>query len=220
MRIVVLGATGTTGGYAVSEALAAGYEVVAYVRNPRAVQPRAGLTVMDGSVEDVAAMRGAFEGAEAVVYCLGVRTSVRSVFRKTDFQQRTLPKVIAAINAAGVRRFVLLSSFGVGETRAKGAFIPRFVFHTLFGGSLFADKAIAERALSDCRANWTAVYPVSLKNGPVDSAWDLLPLDDVRHVPGNPMLTFATVAKVLVDLISDDSRNRRKLLLTAHGAWK
>lgn len=220
MRIVVLGATGTTGRHAVDDALAAGYEVVAYVRNPGAVAPRAGLTVIGGSVEDEVAMRAAFEGADAIISCLGVRTSFKAIFQKTNFQQRVLPKVISAINEAGVKRFVLMSSFGVGETRAKASFIPRVVFHTLFGGRLFADKAVAEQALSGCKANWTAVYPVSLKKGPVDSAWDLLPLDEVRKVPGIPILAFATVAKILVDLIPDESQARQKLLLTVQGGWR
>ena len=37
MKIVVLGATGTTGRLVVDEALAAGHEVVAFVRRPEAV---------------------------------------------------------------------------------------------------------------------------------------------------------------------------------------
>lgn len=220
MKIVILGATGTTGGHAVDEALAAGHEVVAFVRNPAGVAQRERLTVVSGSVEDEAAMSAAFAGADAVISCLGLRTTFGNLFGTPDFQQRMLPKVIAAINAAGVKRFVLMSSLGVGETAAKQAFISRFLFSGIIAKRLFDDKALAERALSGCQANWTAVYPVGLKKGAVDPAWSLLPLAKVRKVPGIPMLTFATVAKVLVALAPDQNQAGKKLLLTTAGGWR
>jgi uncharacterized protein YbjT (DUF2867 family) len=202
------------------EALAAGHEVVAFVRNPAAVVPRAGVTVIGGSIEDEVAMRAAFEGADAVISCLGARMTPGMMFSGTDFQQQTLPKIIAAINAAGVKRFVLMSSLGVGATAAKQSFIPRFLFSGIIAKKLFDDKDVAERALPGCAANWTTVYPVGLKAGPVDAGWDLVPLGKVRSVPGIPMLAFATVAKVLVALAPDQAQGGEKLLLTTTGGWR
>jgi uncharacterized protein YbjT (DUF2867 family) len=220
MRLVILGATGTTGGYAVDEALAAGHEVVAFVRKPGALAARARLTIVGGSVEDEAAMRTAFAGADAVLSCLGARPSFEVLLGGTDFQRRMLPKVVSAINEEGIGRFVLMSSFGIGETRYKASLFPRLVLYTLVAKRLFDDKVIAERSLAGCKANWTGVYPVTLRGGPVDPAWDLLPLDDVRSVPGLPTLSFATVAKVLVDLVPNRSHAGQKLLLTTSGGWR
>ncbi|WP_249135743.1 MULTISPECIES: NAD(P)-dependent oxidoreductase [unclassified Bradyrhizobium] len=218
--MVVLGATGTTGGLVVDEALAAGHDVTAFVRNAGAVTPRQRLTVVSGSIEDEAAMCKAFVGADTVISCLGARVTVGTLLRGTDFQRRMLPKVISAINQAGVKRFVLMSSFGVGETAAKASLLPRILFYYFIAKRLFDDKSIAEQALSRCEANWTAVYPVSLWKGPPDPAWDLVALNKVRNVPGLPKLAFATVAKVLVALASDQTQAGQKLLQTVPGGWR
>lgn len=104
-----------------------------------------------------------------------------------------LPRVVDVINAAGVARFVLMPSLGVGETRARGSFLPRVVFGAI-ANNLFTDKAIAERSLVDLDADWIAVYRAGLKKGHVAASWNLVSLDRVRSVPGIPMLSFATVA--------------------------
>ncbi|EKL8243662.1 NAD(P)H-binding protein [Pseudomonas aeruginosa] len=203
MKIVILGAMGTTGQYAVDYALAAGHEVIAYVRNPGAVKPRPGLTAIGGSVGDQAAMAEVFASADAVISCLGAQVAVETLLGGTDFLRRMLPRLIGAINAAGVPRFVLMSSFGIGETAKKAGFIYRYLFMAVIAKRLFDDKAIAEQLLANCKANWTAVYPVSLKDGLVDKDWDMLQFASVSKVPGLPVLSFATVAKVLVELVKD-----------------
>ena len=74
------------------------------------------------------------------------RTSARALLRPVTFQQRTLPTVIAAINEARVARFVLMSSFGIADTRSKTSFLPRVVYGAV-ARNLFEDKALAETAL-------------------------------------------------------------------------
>lgn len=220
LKIAILGATGKTGAYAIEQALAAGHEIIAYVRNPASVSPRPGLRVIGGSVEDESAMRDAFAGVDAVISCLGARITAGILFQGTDFQRRMLPKVIAAINEAKVPRFVLMSSFGVGDTARLGSPIPRYFFHRLIAGRLFDDKAVAERALADCTTDWTAVYPVTLHDGPIDALYDLVPLDQVRKVPGIPRLAFTTVARVLVDLATQGDGGHNRLLLTTRNGWR
>lgn len=219
MNIAVLGATGTTGHAAVEYTLSQGHQVTAYVRRPDAIPPRDKLTITQGSVEDDDAMVSSFTGHDAVVSCLGARVEAKNLLKGTDFQRRTLPKVIAAINQAGVPRFVLLSSLGIGDTAGKQSLIPRLLSRTI-ARKLFDDKVQAEQSLPNCAANWTAVYPVSLKTGTPDNDWELVPVNTVDKVPGVPMLTFATVAHVLIDLAADPSHPREKLILTRRGAWR
>ena len=142
MKIVVLGATATTGAPVVDEALAAGHEVVALVRRPEAVAARDGLTVTCGLVEDVAAMRAAFAGADAVISCLGARMTPRIMFQGTDFQRRTLPLILSALEQANVKRFVL------GNTEEGSA--------DSFGGRCAVEQGrqgpgSASRTLRECR---------------------------------------------------------------------
>ena len=220
MKVIVLGATGTTGQLVIDEALASGHEVIAFVRNPNVLKKQKGLSIVKGSVESQGDLQNCFAGADAVVSCLGARPSLRVLRKGSDLQQRTLPKIIAAINAAKVKRFILMSSFGSGETRDKAAFFIKIFLYSFVAKKLFDDKVLAELSLSTCQANWTAVYPVTLHQGPAESSWDLVPLDVVRKVPGIPRLAFATVATVLVRLIADENRAGQKLLLTTRRGWR
>jgi len=220
MKVVVLGATGTTGRLVTDEALAQGHEVIAFVRRPDALKERKGLTITKGSIENQSEMRDCFTGADAVVSCLGARFSFRVLLKGTNLQQRTLPKIISAINEAKVKRFVLMSSFGSGETRAKSSLFLKVFLYSFLAKKLFDDKAIAEKSLPNCNANWTAVYPVTLKKAPAIPSSDLVPLDTVRKVPGIPRLPFANVAKSLVNLIPEENRSGQKLLLTIPGGWR
>ena len=72
MRLVVFGATGGTGRCVVDQALAAGHQVLAVVRNPGAIATRhPQLEVLKADVRDSATFRSALVGADAVVNALG-----------------------------------------------------------------------------------------------------------------------------------------------------
>lgn len=219
MKIVVLGATGTTGQLVIEEALSKNHEVIAFVRRANVINAQKGLTIYQGSIEDQTDLYNCFTGADAVISCLGQRPSLRAFIKGTDLQQRTLPKVISAINEAKVNRFVLMSSFGSGDSAEKSSLFIKTFLYSLIAKKMFDDKAIAEKSLSKCDANWTAVYPVTLKKGPANPSSDLVLLDTVRKVPGIPRLPFANVAKSLVELVSDKNRSAQKLLLTTKGGW-
>ncbi len=220
MKVVVLGATGTTGQFVVEEALAKGYEVVAFVRRPGVLKERKGLTITQGSIEQQSEMRDCFTGADAVVSCLGARPSLRVFCKGTNLQQRTLPKIISAINDAKVSRFVLMSSFGSGETAEKSSWFLKIFLYHFVAKKLFDDKVMAEKSLSTCHANWTAVYPVTLTKDSAIPTSDLVTLNRVRQVPGIPRLPFANAAKSLVDLIPEKNRSGQRLLLTIPGGWR
>ncbi|SRR5690554_775696 len=220
MKVVVLGATGTTGQLVIAEALAKGYEVIAFVRRPDALQKTDGLTIVQGSVDNQDELQKCFSGADAVISCLGVRPSLRSLRHGSNLQRRTLPNIIEAINEAGVKRFILMSSFGSGETRKKAALFIKVVLYSFLAKKMFDDKAIAEQSLSQCKANWTAVYPVTLSQSPAIPESELVPLEKVRKVPGIPRLPFANVARSLVNLIPEENYAGKKLLLTIPGCWR
>ena len=75
MRILVLGATGRTGGKLVAAALAAGHDVSALVRDPERLGQEAGhLRIVTGTAEDTQAMERACAGQQAVLCALGPRS--------------------------------------------------------------------------------------------------------------------------------------------------
>ena len=62
MKLLVLGATGATGREVVSQALQAGHQVTAYVRNPTLLERAPGLHVAAGDAADGTALERALQG--------------------------------------------------------------------------------------------------------------------------------------------------------------
>ncbi|GAA3828035.1 SDR family oxidoreductase [Streptomyces coacervatus] len=216
MKIVVLGASGNIGSHVVKEALSQGHEVVAYVRNPDAVERQPGLTVVQGSLDDRSAMTKAFAGSDAVISAIGVALRAK---KPIDLMQRTLPVITAAAQGAGVERFVLVSAFGVGDTAAKASFLARLVYRTVVA-AIFKDKELSEQSLPATGLNWTIVHPVNLKEAPAVPAATIKNLDRVAKVPGLPTLPFANVARALIEIAGDRGLARQRVLVTTEKGWK
>lgn len=213
MKIVVVGAAGNVGSRTVVEGLAAGHEVVAYVRRPEAVAPRAGLVIAAGGAEDAGALAAAAKGADVVV------VSITGPTKDATFMQRTLPMIVEGMKQAGVERLVLVSAFGVGDTADKASGFARLIYRTVLG-KFFGDKAASETILPGSGLDWTIVYPVNLKDAPALPETTVKRLDEVGKVPGLPTLPFENVAKALVQIADDASLIGARVLVTTPKGWK
>jgi uncharacterized protein YbjT (DUF2867 family) len=211
MQLVVIGATGRTGRLVVEQALGRGHEVVAYVRRPDALGERPGLRVVGGQLSDQPALAAAMTGADAVLVALGP-SGVRDLFG-SDLMRTTLPVVAAAMTATGVRRLVLMSAFGVGDTAVPASFSARLSFQTAMR-ALYRDKQEAESALAATGLDVTTVYPTMLTNGPSDATPVVRDVATVVHVSGMPKVPRVSVATALLDAAEDPSSIGKRLLVT------
>jgi putative NADH-flavin reductase len=111
VRLTILGASGSVGRELVTQALAAGHEVTALVRDERAageIHGLAGLVVGDATSAE--RVTRAVEGSDAVLSTLG--HAKRS---PDDLLTRATTNVIAAMRVDGVERLVVLSSPAVAD---------------------------------------------------------------------------------------------------------
>src|SRR5689334_18093882 len=131
--------------------------------------------------------------------------------------QRTLPVVVAAMTAAGVRRLVLMSAYGVGDTAASASPMARIAFAT-FVRSLYRDKRLAEARLSDAGPDVTTVYPTALSNEPAGDATDVRDVAAVSRVGGMPKISRAAVATAMLDAVEDPGTIGHRLLVTKAGS--
>src|SRR5262249_25302859 len=109
MRLTVFGATGGIGTQVTGQALAAGHNVVAVVRDwSRMDDPgRAGLRVVEADVMDPEAIMPSVENADAVVSALGPRGT-----GPTTVCGDGVASILAAMDKTGVRRLVAVSAAG------------------------------------------------------------------------------------------------------------
>src|SRR5208282_5383430 len=115
MKILVIGSTGPQGREFVAQALAAGHAVCAFARNPAALQPAPGLEVVRGDVFDQPSLDAAARGQDAAVSMLGIPFAAAR--KPTNVFSQGTRNLITVLKGAGVRRLIVQSSFGVGDSR-------------------------------------------------------------------------------------------------------
>jgi len=208
MKLVVFGATGGTGRLLVTQALQQGYEVVAFVRDPdkfTITDPR--LRVVRGDVtRDSSAVTEAVREQDAVISALGRRNS----FRSAGLISQSMRTIVPAMKRQGVRRLIVLSAFGVGESYHYAPLIPRTLFRLLLG-DIFADKKAGEDYVRQSSLDWTLVYPVLLTNGPRTGKYRVGERLDLHGVP---KISRADVADFILTQLQDATYRHRTALIS------
>jgi len=205
-RLLILGATGGTGRELVEQALTAGHEVTAFVRDPASRPAGPVRTVTGDIVRDATRLDEAMRGQDAVISALGVGQSLKPA----GLIAQAAPLVVQAMQRAGVRRLIFTSAFGVGPTWPDTPLLPRLFIRTLLR-QVYADKAAGEAAILRSSLDWTIVYPTGLTDGPRT--------DRVRvaeHLPlrGFPKVSRSDVAALALRIIDDTAVLRKSLLVS------
>jgi putative NADH-flavin reductase len=189
----------------VQQALDAGHDVTAFVRDPARMQlddPR--LRVAAGRVTvGQAAVTAAVDGHDAVISALGSSRTLRGM-RSPMIMSQATPVIIQAMTETGVDRLVFLSSLGVGDSYAQAPPVLKLIYK-LFMGPVYADKAAGERLLRDSSLNWTLVYPVLLTSGPHTGRYRS---GESLELTGMPRISRADVADFMVSQLSSPAYKR------------
>lgn len=207
MKLLILGATGGTGKHLVAQALEAGHDVTAFARpaaRPGPEPPR--LRVIVGDLQDVTALGEAMRGQDAVISGIGRGYS----FKSEQLIERTVPVILAAMKAAGVRRLVFTSALGVGPSAADSPIMARLFFRTLLRG-IYADKLIGDQLIRSSDVDWTIVQPSQLTDGPLTRTYRS---GQRLAMSGMPRISRADVAHFLLHAAGDPAANGKTLLVS------
>jgi uncharacterized protein YbjT (DUF2867 family) len=156
--------------------LAQGHTVTAFARRPEALSDAPGQDIVRGDAMDAEQVAAGVVGHDAVVVSLG---NSQDPFAMMFGAQRTTPAnicqagtrhIIAAMERCGLRRLVVVSAFGVGDTRARASWLNRLFFRLVLREHM-ADKELQEAAVKASSADWTLVQPVALVDKPILGQW-------------------------------------------------
>jgi putative NADH-flavin reductase len=161
MNIVIFGASRGVGRAAVEIAAARGHAVTGVARTA-ALAGLAG-TMVAGDVLDPALGAKVLGGADAVIVALGTAPGSDGQQGKVCSQGTRV--ILAAMQAAALRRIVVVSSYGVGPTRDRLAFPFNIVAATLLK-NVMADKELQESEVRSSDTDWTIVQPLGLTDEP------------------------------------------------------
>jgi len=122
MRVFVTGATGYVGRPLVQALLAEGHQVVSLERpGSRRRWAPAGVTVATGNILQPAGLAAAMAGCDAVIHLVGIIREVRRRGITMDSVHRQgTEHLLAAAQAAGVRRWLQMSALGTRAGATSG----------------------------------------------------------------------------------------------------
>ncbi len=200
--VLVVGASRGIGLETVKRALDAGHVVRAMARSARRIRVRhANLETFAGDVLDRSSVDRALEGVDAVVQTLGISMGPQTMLRPVRFFSDATRTLVAAMQAARVRRLIAVTGFGAGDSRARGGCLYNAAFQLVLGRA-YEDKDVQEQIIRRSGLDWVIVRPVILTNGPRTGAYRAL--TDARDWrPG--FISRADVADFLVKQIDDDT---------------
>ncbi|NNH73161.1 NAD(P)H-binding protein [Nocardia uniformis] len=175
MKVLVIGSTGGSGRAAVDHLLSAGHDVTAFARHPERLETRSPrLRLVSGNALDPADVERAVEGHDAVVVTLGITENPLRVrilgpaHTPIDIRSTGTRQVVAAMRRHSVRKLVVLSAFGVAETRPRLDLVNKLFFRLVLKPQI-ADTERQEQAVRDSELDWVLVRPVNLTDGPEDA---------------------------------------------------
>jgi putative NADH-flavin reductase len=204
MKLLILGASGKTGKQLVEKALSAGNEVTAFVRNPQSLSidhPK--LLIKTGDARNEADVAAALRGQDAVLSALG------SLKSGDELIARSTEALIAAAQATGVKRIIMLSSMLVAPNY-KPNFVGKLVGSMMKG--MIQDKSGGEELLKQSDLDWTIFYATSLDKASAGLAVKVIGQDQTVSLSNG--IARADVATYMLDQLTNKAAIKKALTIT------
>lgn len=195
MNITIIGGSKGTGAQLATIAIDADHDVTVVSRSGTAP---AGARIVAGDATDADVLREAIAGAGAgaVVVTVGGAKGVEN-------QRATVTKaVIAAMEDVGVRRLIVQSSLGAGDSGAQMPAPLRVLMNAVLAKPL-ADHNAQEAAVFASDLDWTVIRPTGLKDKPATGTWRALEVSDEGTLSGS--IPRGDVAACMLVSLGDDA---------------
>jgi len=198
MKLTVFGATGGIGGHVVRQALDAGHEVTAVVRDPvrfDVSHPALEVATVPG-LTDPEVLRPVLEASDAAISGVGPRGR-----KDGPVASSTTRAILRAIEASGVRRFVAVSAVPVGPVPKGESFVNRRIllpFIGAFARDVYVDLAEMEDEIRRSTTEWTIVRPPKLTNKPLTGKYRTIV---GGNVPRGYTISRADVAHLMLRVL-------------------
>lgn len=208
MTLAIFGATGTVGSELLSQALAAGHEVRALVRDPRkigAAHPR--LAVVQGDVRDRADVNTAIKGCDAALSALGA-----SGKDDPDTRRVGTANIVSAMRDSGIDRLVVMGGFHVslaGEEHSIGQRLAGPLIR--LGRIAVSDTTALGDVVTTSGLDWTFVRSTRVVPGG--------PTDDVRvdgaHLGPWSKITRGDIAQFMLRSVDERTYVRQAPMVSS-----
>lgn len=204
MKVLVVGAGGKTGRAVVEQAKTAGHEVTAFVHSVGYDVP--GVAVHVGDASDAASVSAAVAGQDAVVDTVGGKTPYKHTTLETD----VVMAIIEAMVSHGVRRLVVTSVVGEGDSFTNTPTSTKILMATFLRGST-RDKAEMEAAVRTSGLDWVSTRPPVLNDKPPTGQVHVLRPDTPELARS---ITRADLAAFIITQLSGEEHLHQAVTIT------
>jgi uncharacterized protein YbjT (DUF2867 family) len=215
-HLFLLGGSGRTGGHIIDHALSKGHTLTALVRDATKLTPRTGLAAVQGTPINRSDVDGAIDGADAVLVALNSTRRSDTPWAKPVSPPRLMADSVAnataAMTARGIRRIVVVSAFGVGDSLARQPLLLRWMITRTNLSYTYADHNLTDTEIRNTDTDWTLLRPVALNNKP--SAGKVAVTDIHGPKPASFSISRPAVAHFAVDVIDAGANIREAPIIS------
>ena len=206
MKVLVLGAAGKTGSIVLDQALAAGHDVTAFVRDREELKVH-GVRVVEGDTTDGQSIEKAVKGQDAVLDAVG---GGHKAFLETDLETSTAHHVIQAMRLHRVRRLVVISMLGEGESTRNASFFYEHILLPTYLRGADKDKAAMEDEVRQSNLDWVILRPAVLKDKPASG---IIKIYSAESGETAHSISRADLAAFMLQQLTTDEHLRQALTL-------
>jgi putative NADH-flavin reductase len=221
LRLAVFAASGGIGRQILRQAVAAGHDVTAVVRNPKSIAADVPVVAADLSTTSPAELEGAIRGVDAVLSGLGARSAA-----DLGVAWKGTQAIVQAMKATGVHRLVVVSAAPLGTVPSPrrphppkydpgDGFWMRHLFSRIARTAFrrhYEDLARMEDVVRDSGLDWTIVRPPQLTDKPLTGVYRTAL---GRNVRGGFRVSRADVAHLMLRVL-DQPRAIGQIIGVAH----
>lgn len=117
--------------------------------------------------------------------------------------------IVAAMQASRIARVIVVSAFGIGDTRPRLPLAFKLFYRTVLREQM-ADKEKQEVVIKSSDLDWTLVQPVALSDGTATQQW----FADTGGAIRRNEMSRADVAAFLVSLVGSKNYSHRTVTLS------
>lgn len=216
MKIAILGASGACGRHLVELSARKGHDVTAVARVSSKLDVPPGVRVDRGDLTSFEFLRGVVRGQTAVLSGLGLRLSGLAPWNRPEdptFLTRSTHALIEAMKAEGVKRIVVISAGGVGDSFDQMPGFFRVLIKMTALKTAYAQLHDMEQQLLASGLDVCIPRPTGLTDGPLTGKVVV-----AKGFKGRATIARADVAQWMVDQLELPAFVERTPMITVTGA--
>jgi uncharacterized protein YbjT (DUF2867 family) len=218
MKILLLGATGRTGKLIIEEAIKRGHKISAIARDPEKLKDLK-IEITQGTPYDYETVEKAINGCDAVINTLNVSRKSdnpwASLAAPRDMISKSASNAIKAMEKAGVKRFVALSTLGAGRSWKTSPAILKFIVSISNLKFAFLDHGRQEEILENSAIDYTICRAPMLSDKKNDTGAMATP---EINKPSNMILSRNSAAEFFLKIIENNEHIRETISISNKSA--